>query len=89
LIEIPPIIRQTNLRLATYEGQLRNTRDRESRYGRGVKKIGNRYYARININGRDISLGGFATPEEALLKAKHSRSLYLKENGFKPLYPDS
>lgn len=78
----------SNLRLATYEGQLRNTKPRTSRYGRGVKKVGERYYARIHVNGKDISLGGFATPEEALEKANSTRSAYMEREGQK-LYPIS
>jgi hypothetical protein len=75
-----------NLRLATYEGQLRNTKQRASRYGRGVQKVGNRFYARIHVNGKDVALGGFATREEAFLKAQESRALYILENDAK-LYP--
>jgi hypothetical protein len=75
-----------NLRLATYEGQLRNTKQRASRYGRGVKKVGERYYARIHINGKDVSLGGFATANEAFQKAQSTRALYLEEQSQK-LYP--
>ena len=75
-----------NLRLATYEGQLRNTKSRSSLYGRGVKKVGNRFYARINVNGKDVSLGGFATQEEASRKAEESRALYISKHGAK-LYP--
>jgi hypothetical protein len=77
-----------NLRLATYSGQLLNTKNRESLYGRGVKRVGNRYYARISINGKDVSLGGFATPEEALAKAQSSRADYLQDHGHN-LYPKS
>ena len=32
---------------------------------RGVRKIGNRYYAYIKENGRQRGLGGYPTPEEA------------------------
>lgn len=78
----------SNLRLATHEGQLRNTANRKSRYGRGVKKVGNRYYARMCVNGRDISLGGFDTVEEACAKAKNSRDLYLQQQQ-QILYPFS
>lgn len=76
-----------NLRLSTYEGQLRNTKSRKSLYGRGVKKVGDRYYARIVVNGKDVSLGGFATPEEAFEKAQLARVQYLKEHA-STLYPD-
>lgn len=76
----------SNLRLATYEGQVRNTKSRASRYGRGVKRVGNRYYARIVIEGRDVSLGGFATPDEAQEKASLARAQYLQNHNLK-LYP--
>jgi hypothetical protein len=75
-----------NLRLATYEGQLRNTSLRQSLYGRGVHRNGDRYYARICIGGKDVALGGFATPEEAFATAQCARAHYLSEHSSK-LYP--
>jgi hypothetical protein len=76
----------SNLRLATPEGQMRNTSNRHSRYGRGVKKVGNRYYARIIVDNKDVSLGGFSTPEEASARAEAARLLYVNEQQAK-LYP--
>lgn len=76
-----------NLRLATHEGQLRNIKRRKSKYGRGVKKVGNRYYARINIKGKDVSLGGFSTQEEAFQKAESVRASYLEQQR-STLYPN-
>lgn len=75
-----------NLRLATYEGQVRNTVHRKSKYGRGVKKIDNRYYARITVNNKDVSLGGFATAEEARQRAAQARATYARQNQ-SSLYP--
>lgn len=75
-----------NLRLATYEGQMRNTRPKKSQYGRGVKKVDNRYYARITVNNKDVSLGGFATPEEARQRAAEAREAYAQQNQ-SSLYP--
>jgi len=76
-----------NLRLATHEGQLRNIKRRKSKYGRGVKKVGNRYYARMHIKGKDVSLGGFLTPEEALQVAESARVSYLEQQ-HSTLYPN-
>lgn len=76
----------SNLRLATYEGQLLNTCSRSSKHGRGVTQTGNRYYARIIVNDKTISLGGFATAEEAQQRVSEARSAYLKENE-STLYP--
>lgn len=76
-----------NLRLATYEGQLRNTKSRRSLYGRGVTKNGDRYYARIHVHGKDIALGGFPTAEEARQKAVEARLLYVKQQS-SDLYPN-
>lgn len=39
---------------------------RASKLGiRGVRKIGNRYYARLAVDGVEVPLGGFATAAEA------------------------
>ena len=60
----------SNLRLSSASGQLYNTKDRPSAYGRNVKRVGDRFYARINVNGKTYSIGGHATPEEAAQAAK-------------------
>lgn len=75
-----------NLRLATYEGQLLNTRNRKSNYGRGVTKLGNRYYARLIVNDKTVSLGGFTTPEEARQRVIDARAAYMQDNA-STLYP--
>ena len=77
-----------NLRLATHEGQLRNTKDRPSEYGRGVHKNDNRYYARITIGSKTVSLGGFDTAEKARQVSKEAREAYLLANN-STLYPIS
>ena len=51
-----------NLRSATPSQQIGNANHGPQR---GVRKIGNRYYARIMVEYREISLGGYATFEEA------------------------
>ena len=55
-----------NLRLATFQENIAN-RPELSKNGlpKGVRQVGNRFQARIRINGTAISLGGFNTPEEA------------------------
>lgn len=58
---------RSNLRLATYGENLRNTKARPNltRF-KGVKRTSSgRYQARIHINYREIYLGTFDTPEEA------------------------
>jgi hypothetical protein len=66
-----------NLRLASHSGQLFNTRARESAHGRNVKRVGNRYYARLNINGKDKCLGGYNTQEEAASVAHAAKTDYI------------
>lgn len=55
-----------NLRLATFQENIAN-RPGLSKRGlpKGVRQVGNRFQARIKIDGKEISLGAFNTPEEA------------------------
>ena len=53
--------RSWNLRPATYAEQNRN----RSIFKGGVRKIGNRWYARMRVDGKTRSLGGHATQAEA------------------------
>ena len=60
--------RWRNLRLATVAQNLANARKRRNRTGyKGVRfhKASGRYQARIHIEGREVSLGYYDTPEEA------------------------
>jgi hypothetical protein len=75
-----------NLRLATYEGQLHNTKARKSQHGRGVHKVDNRYYARLVCQGKTIALGGFATAEEAEARVAKARLDYINQR-LTTLYP--
>jgi len=77
----------SNLRLATYEGQMRNTKSRASKYGRGVHKVGERFYARICVKGKDVYLGGFATAKEAADRAAEARQAYIEQQA-SHLYPN-
>jgi hypothetical protein len=56
-------LRITDKKINSYNRKNLNTNN-TSGY-RGVRKIGNRYYAYIKENGRQRGLGGYATPEEA------------------------
>lgn len=55
-----------NLRVATFQENIAN-RPGLSKNGlpKGVRQVGNRFQARIKIDGKEISLGAFNTPEEA------------------------
>ena len=73
-----------NLRAVTHRENMWNSRTRRKYLG--VHHDCNKYFATININGKNIHLGGYYTPEEAekayLEKAYHiikSKSLYKKQ----------
>ena len=58
--------RWTNLRIATKSQNQNNAyRKIPGQYGRGVRKVGKRFAAQININGSKIYLGSFDTTSEA------------------------
>lgn len=59
--------RLSNLRLATLTDNNRNKPVRStSQTGfKGVKRVGRRFRAQIDVNGRSIHLGYFASPEDA------------------------
>lgn len=59
--------RWSNLRLATHSQNTinRTSFERKSPYPRGVQKHGIKFRARTKINGRDVLIGVFKTPEEA------------------------
>ena len=56
-----------NLRLATHEENCRNSKPRKHNKSgiKGVKRRGNKWYARIKVNNKEIWLGSHDTPEEA------------------------
>ena len=43
-----------------------------SKYGTGIHKIRERYFARIMVNKKEIALGGYATLEEARAARKRA-----------------
>lgn len=53
--------RKSNLRICTHQN---NSRNRDSK-GFNKRSNGKKYKARIGVNGKDIYLGDFATPEQA------------------------
>jgi hypothetical protein len=59
--------RRCNLRLATFSQNCANRRPRtDTATGfKGVSRLGNKWRARIQIDGRRTVLGSFATPEQA------------------------
>lgn len=48
---------------------------KKSKYGMGVKKDGNKFYAKVNYLKKTINIGSFNTPEEA-----HNAYLFYKNN---------
>lgn len=59
--------RRSNLRLTDYTGNMRNcSRNRRNTSGyKGVRRLGNRWAARLKCDGEWCCLGWFNTPEEA------------------------
>jgi hypothetical protein len=57
--------RRSNLRIGTRLQNSRNRRPIQRNLPVGVRQIGLRFYARINISGQWRALGGHATAEEA------------------------
>ncbi len=59
--------RKDNLRLVTHTENLRNSKlnKRNTTGYKGVRRTKSGFYARINVSGREISLGGFPTLERA------------------------
>lgn len=49
-----------NLRQVTQRDNMQNIQR-----GKGYVKINNRYYARVQLDNKQVSLGGFDTPEQA------------------------
>lgn len=50
-----------------------------SKIATGIRKIRDRYFARIMVNKKEISLGGFSTLEEAKQARKAAEIKYFKE----------
>lgn len=57
--------RWDNLRLATRSQQMMNRRDWSTMHPKGVAKSGNKFMARIQLDGKSIYLGQFLTSTEA------------------------
>ena len=57
--------RKCNLRICTQRENNCNKRNNTKHIG--VRKINNRYYARAVVNGKEISLGAYASLDEAII----------------------
>lgn len=70
--------RRENLRLATHSQNNHNrTQYRNNKSGyKGVNKRGHRWYAAIKVNGKQIHLGTFDTPEQAYEAYKQAAIKY-------------
>lgn len=72
--------RRVNLRLATHAQNMWNLRNlRRSKPYIGVFKSGDRYRARISVNNILVSLGSYATPEEAAERYNHAAKVWRGE----------
>jgi hypothetical protein len=69
--------RRSNMRLATRAQNNMNSRRRVGIAGlRGVRVMGRRFQAQINVAGKKLSLGTFNTPEEAHAAYREAASRY-------------
>lgn len=57
--------RKCNLRICTQRENNCNKRNNTKHIG--IRKINNRYYARAVVNGKEISLGAYASLDEAII----------------------
>lgn len=78
--------RRDNLRLANHQKQAANAKKPQLKHAgpsatafKGVRKIGNRFYAFIKVNYKRISLGGFPTVEEAAQRYNVAARKYFGE----------
>lgn len=65
-----------NLKITDIKGNARNRTSIGKSGHIGVYKIGNKFRARIKINGRNISLGNYTTIEEAISARKQGELRY-------------
>lgn len=70
-----------NLRIAPHSDNCRNSKVRKhSKTGiKGVKKCRNKWHTRIRVNGAEIWLGSYATPEEAKTAYNKAAEKYFGE----------
>lgn len=64
-----------NLRVCTHAENIRNSKVKCGRY-KGVRKYGNRWYARIKVNYKEIHIGSFANKEDAAIAYDNAAKKY-------------
>lgn len=57
--------RRVNLRVCAQSDNMKNRKPNQGKRFKGIKKVGNRFQARIGANGKDFHLGAFDTEIEA------------------------
>lgn len=77
------------LRLATRSQQAANQRPRNNKKYKGVTydKRDGRYYSRIKLNYKSISLGGYSTEEEAVIAYNEAAKKYFGEFAYLNVIP--
>jgi hypothetical protein len=75
--------RRENLRLTSFDVNMNNCRPALT--GRGFKIKKNKFFAKLKINGKDICLGTFETPEEARMAYVAAKNRRLTELGLTDL----
>ena len=68
-----------NLRATDVKGNSRNRMSTGKSGHTGVYKVGNKYRARIKVDGRNISLGNYTNIEEAINARKQAELKYWRE----------
>lgn len=68
-----------NLRVTDVKGNSRNRTSTGKSGHTGVYKVGNKYRARIKVDGRNISLGNYTNIEEAINARKQAELKYWRE----------
>lgn len=68
-----------NLRVTDIKGNSRNRTSIGKSGHTGVYKVGNKYRARIKVDGRNISLGNYTNIEEAINARKQAELKYWRE----------
>lgn len=75
--------RNENLRNCTNQQNMFNMRTMNNKQITGVRKIHNKWYARLKHNGVEHSRGGFNTKEEAIIARKEMEGQYYGEYVYK------
>ena len=68
--------RNENLRNCTNQQNMFNMRQMNGKPIKGVRKVCNKWYARLKVDGVEHSKGGFETEEEAISARKEMEEIY-------------